>query len=622
MGSTSGRPIRDSAFLSADRAELAIIDRVGSPEQLRYALKRESAVSTLKLGARLLELGLITEDQLHGALQVQNADARRHLGEILLDLGLVSKSHLYQVLCEKLGIPLIELGQFAIDGAVLRLLPEELVRSSNVLPVCRVDGKLVVAVSDPLDPEPIERVRFFVQIPIVPVMAAREDIEQAIAIYYGGDGRAREGQGVPKPVRAEARRPDARSVAGEDTDGPVLGLVSKMIADASAAGASDIHIDGSAGPQHVAVRFRRDGELSEYARLPAHLRAPLVTRIKAIAGIDISERRRAQEGRAESVENGPADLQLRVVTVPTRDGHEDVAIKLMPARESLPLQMLGLSDPALETIKALLARPYGLLLISGPPGGGKTTTAYGLLTLLEAPGAKIWTAESPVETARPGLSQVEVNDKAGWDYPAAFRTIVRADPDVMLIGELRDRESAALAVEASLRGALVLSVLHGNSAPETLARLLDLGVDAFSLADALLGVVTQRLAKRLCLRCRIQRPLTAAEIDMLLNEYCAGTQLDRAEVHGEWMQRFGSEPLIYGAEGCDLCARTGYRGRIGLYEVLRSDAVTRTLVSQRKPLPELASAAIKHGMRTIKQDAIETALAGHCDIREVRAATV
>jgi type II secretory ATPase GspE/PulE/Tfp pilus assembly ATPase PilB-like protein len=464
-------------------------------------------------------------------------------------------------------------------------------------------------------------VRFYVQTPIVPVMATREEIEQAIRVYYGADPRAREGQ-LARAPRAEVRRVDVGAGAAEDADTSASRLVGRMIAEAYAAGASDIHIDASAGPQHVAVRFRREGELVDYVRLPAHLRSSIITRIKAIAGIDISERRRAQEGRIEVVEDGPADLQLRVVTVPTRDGNEDVAIRLMPARESLPLQMLGLSDAALGTIKELLARPYGLLLISGPPGSGKTTTAYGLLSLLEAPGAKIWTAESPVEAARPASSQVEVNEKTGWDYPAVIRTIMRADPDVMLIGDLRDRESAALAVETSLRGTVSLAVLHGNSAPETLARLLDMGVDAFSLADSLLGVVTQRLAKRLCLRCRISRTLTAAEIDMLLEEYCAGAGIEATDIRAGWLQRFGPEPLIYGAEGCDLCARTGYRGRIGLYEVLRSGAAMRTLLSQRKPLAQLAAAAMQNGMRTLKQDAIEKALAGHCDIREVRAATV
>ena len=614
MGNTYDRP---AAYASAERSELAIVERVISPEQLRQALRRESAASTLKLGARLLELRLITQDQLNGALQVQSTDTRRHLGEILLDLGLVSRGHLYQVLCEKLGIPLVELSQFDIDGAVLRLLPEDLVRQSGVLPLCRVDGKLVVAVSDPLDPEPIERARFVAQIPIIPVMANRDDIEHAIRSHYGGDA-----SGAPRPLRTEPRRTEHDVPAFDASEASVVRLVNRMIAEAHASGVSDIHIDASGSAQQVTIRFRRDGRLSEYTALPAQLRAALVTRIKALAGIDISERRRAQEGRIESIENGPADLQLRVITVPTRDGHEDIAIKLVTVRELMPLQMLGLSDAVLEQVNQLVAQPSGLVLVAGPAGSGRTTTAHAILTLLATPGAKVWTAESPIETPRPGVSQVEVNEKIGWDYPAVMGSIMRADADVILVGEIRDRQTAALAVEASLKGALVLAALHGNSAGEAVARVVDLGVDAYSLSDALLGVVAQRLARRLCVRCRISRPLESTEADALAQEYCEGTPMRPADVRADWETRFGSELMIYGARGCDLCGTTGYRGRIGLYELLRGSPAMRPLVLQRRPPEALAAAAMREGMRTLKQDGMDKALAGHCDFREVRAASV
>jgi len=621
MGGNNQQQVHDGALPNGARAGLAIVDKVSSPEQLRNALKRERAVSTLKLGARLLELTLITEDQLHGALQVQNTDARRHLGEILLDLGLISKGHLDQVLCEKLGIPLIDLARFHIDGAVLRLLPEDLVRKSNLLPLCRLDGKLVVAMSDPLDPEPIERARFFVQAPVIPVMATRDEIELGIRSYYGRDRAGREAHVSPR-LRPETRRAELESSPASESDTTVSNLVNTMISDASAAGATDIHVDGSSGSEYVAVRFRRDGELVAYMRFPGNLRAAIVTRVKAMAGIDISERRRAQEGRVDVIENGAADLRLRVITVPTRDGNEDIAIKLLPSCELLPLQMLGLSDSMLDGIKELIARPCGLMLLAGPVGSGKTTTAYGLLSLLDVPGTKIWTAESPVEMARSLWSQAEVNDRIGWDYPAIMRAVVRADPDVILIGEMRDRESAALAVEASLRGSLVLSVVRGNGAAETVARVIDMGVDAFSLSDALLGVVAQRLARRLCLRCRISRPLEPSEIDGLIEEYCARTELSPEQARAEWAQRFGDQPLIYGAQGCELCGNTGYRGRIAFYELLKVDPTMRRLMSQRRPFHELAAAAMQGGMRTLKQDGIEQALAGHCDMREVRAATV
>ncbi|MGZ8267737.1 MAG: GspE/PulE family protein [Burkholderiales bacterium] len=602
MGSNDERPIRDTAFVVGDRAALTISERVVSPEQLRQQLRRGGAASTLKLGARLLELGLVTQDQLNAALQMKSADSKRHLGEILLDLGVVSRTHLQQVLCEKLGIPLIDLGEFQIDEAVLRLLPQHLVRESQVLPVCRLDGKLVVAVADPLDSQPLDRVRFYVQAPILPVMAAREQIAQEIANRYGAAAH--------------------RDTASAEPDISVVALVNKILTEACASGATDIHIDASLGSDEVTVRLRRGGRLAEYARLPAHLRSGVVNRMKAMAGLDVSDCHRAQEGRIDTLEHGPQGLRLHVITVPTRGGSEHVAIKLMLEREVPALEHLGMRKAMLDTVKQLVAKPHGLLLVAAPAGGGKTTTAHALLSLMDAPGLKIWTAESPVEIQRPGLSQVEVSEKGGWNFAAAVRTIVNADPDVLLVGEIRERETAALALEASLRGSRILATVRANNAAEALARLLDMGVDAFSLSDALLGVVGQRLARRLCLKCRIGRALTLPEIEMLSGEYCYGTQLVPAQVRSEWAVRYSRELKEYRSEGCEACGGTGYQGRIGLYELLSSGPAIRPLLIARRPVAELMGAAVRGGMRTTKQDGIEKALAGHCDMREVHAATV
>lgn len=623
MALRAGSPVPDAALPTGGAGDLSTVERVRNPEQLRQALRRENAVSTLKLGTRLLELRLISQDQLNGALQLQRTDSR-HLGEILYDLGLVSREHLYQVLCEKLGIPLIELSRFDIDAAVLRLVPEELVRSSGVLPLCRSDGNLVVAVSDPLDPTPIERVRFAVQMPVVPVLASREDIDQAIRMRYGGDA-GREPPAPAKPPPARPQRAETlvvETVPLDDSDTSVVKLVSRIIDEGYASGASDIHIDSSAGAQHVTVRFRRDGRLAEYARYPAHLRAGILTRIKAMAGIDISERRRAQEGRIDMIENGPAELQLRVVTIPTRDGNEDIAIKLVPDRDLLPMAMLGLPDRVSSGIEQLVEKGHGLLLVAGPAASGRTTTAHALLTRVNVPGSKVWTVESPVQIPRPGFSQIEANDKIGWDFATILRSVMHADPNVILVGELRDRATAALAVEASLRGCLVIATLHGGSAAETYARMVDMGVDAYSLADALLGILSQRLARRLCTRCRISRSLTPAETEALLDEYCAGTSLQTFEVRAQWTEQFSAELKIHGASGCEVCGGTGYHGRIGLYELMPGGAAMRALLLQRRPSEELVAAAMRDGMRTLKQDGIEKALAGQCNMNEVHAATV
>jgi type II secretory ATPase GspE/PulE/Tfp pilus assembly ATPase PilB-like protein len=607
-------PTREAAL----REDLTIVEQVVSPEQLNEALRRRRAVSTLKLGGRLIELGLITQGELDAALEVKERARGQHLGEILLDMGVISASHLQQVLCEKLGIPLVDLDCFEFDADILKIVPETLVRETGLMPLCRVEGgKLIVATSDPLDPEPLDRMRFFVQSQVVPVFAPREKIERAIDTRYGLGGA---GAGAARVSGDERPMADARTDVAETPDISVVSLVNKILAQGCTSGATDIHIDSSLGPDHVAVRFRRDGRLADQTRLPAHLRQGIVSRLKALAGIDISDRRRPHEGRIDSFAQGPEGVQLRVLTVPTRDGAEDVAIKLVPARDLPPLDRLGMPDAVLGSIRQLISRPQGLMLVVAPAAHGKTTTAHTILGMLDAAGTKIWTAESPVEFHRPGLSQVEVLEKEGWTYASAVRTIVQADPDVLLVGELRDRETAALSVEASLRECRVLATVRANNAAEGVARLLDMGVDAFGLGDALLGAVGQRLAKRLCERCRSKRTLAPAEIDALLIDYCQGTQLGMAQVRDDWTARFGKELTEHRAQGCEACSGTGFTGRIALYELLLGGPAVKPALIARRPVGELAAAAARAGQRTMKQDGIEKVLAGYCDMRDVRAA--
>ncbi len=614
MASNDGRPIRETASLRREHESLTIVEQVISPGQLREALRRRRAVSTLKLGARLIELGLITQAQLETGLEIKDREPGKHLGEVLLELGFISASHLQQVLCEKLGIPLVDLDHFEFDASVLETMPEDLVRETGVVPLCRVDGgKLVVATSDPLDPESLDRVRFFVQTQVVPAFAPREKIAQAIASRYGGPVVAAGVPGIDERALA-----GARGDATEAADISVVRLVNRILAQGCTSGATDIHIDASLGPEHVAVRFRRDGRLYEQTRLPAHLRQGIVSRLKALAGIDIADRRRPHEGRIETLEQAPEGVHLRVLTVPTRDGSEDVAIRLVPARELPPLEMLGIPEPVLDALKQLISRPRATLVVA-PAASGKTTTAHTIVGLLDATGAKIWTAESPVEIHRPGLSQVEVVEKDGWTYAAAVRTIVQADPDVLLVGELHDRETAAVSIEASLKGCRVLATVRGNNAAEGIARLLDMGVDAFGLADALLGAVGQRLVRRLCEQCRVRRTLTQAEVDALLVEYCQGTQLDASHVRDDWTARFGNELSEHRPQGCEACGGTGFMGRIGLYELVLGGPTIRAALVGRRPVAELAMAAVRSGQRTMKQDGIEKVLAGRCDMRDVRA---
>jgi type II secretory ATPase GspE/PulE/Tfp pilus assembly ATPase PilB-like protein len=598
------------------------LEKCASLEQLYHALNGQRPMPVGKLGDLMVEAQLISPEQLDVALQFQRHNEKKHLGEILVDLGVLSRDQLYLVLCQKLGIPFVDLTKFAIDSRLLKVLPDELVRKNGIIPLCYIDGRLVVAVPDPLDTARLEHVRFFTQAPVTPVMATAEDIENAIVLYYGGSTERHEVQQIAQQLTNELRtgETESREEVIKETDNTLVRLVNKIVMDAHACGASDIHVEANRGRESLVIRFRNDGQLSEYLRLPYNFRSATVSRLKIMAGLDISERRRAQDGRINFREFGPLDLELRVVTMPTRDGLEDIVMRLLTATEPLPIGKLGLSDTAMQRMRDMIKKPYGLILAAGPTGSGKTTTLHSLISVINQPGTKIWTAENPVEITQPGLRQVQVNAKIGWDFATVMRAFLRADPDVIMVGEMRDEETAGIAVEASLTGHLVFSTLHTNSAPETVVRLLDMGIDPFSFTDSLLGVLAQRLARRLCLKCRAKHPALPVEIEALAEEYCYDSHLKPADILIEWDRRFGTQAYTYEAKGCDACRKTGYRGRIGLFELLTVNAEMRTMILRRASAAELRAYAIASGMRTLKQDGIEKCLTGDTDLHEVRAA--
>jgi type II secretory ATPase GspE/PulE/Tfp pilus assembly ATPase PilB-like protein len=338
-----------------------------------------------------------------------------------------------------------------------------------------------------------------------------------------------------------------------------------------------------------------------------------------MANLDISERRRAQDGRINFQHFGPLKLELRIATIPTMEGLEDVVLRLLAAGEPLPLAKLGLRDQIQEALGKLLERSYGLILVCGPTGSGKTTTLHSLLGVLNVPVRKIWTAEDPVEISQSGLRQVQVNARITWTFAAAMRSFLRADPDVIMVGEMRDAETASIAIEASLTGHLVLSTLHTNSAPETVVRLLEMGMDPFSFADALVAVLAQRLGRRLCDGCRTSRSASDDEVLALAQEYCQDTSLDPGAVAASWRARFGGDVRLFQTKGCERCRGTGYRGRLGLHELLVATPDLRQLMQRKATASELRVAAIRSGMTTLRQDGIEKCLIGDTDVREVRA---
>ena len=596
-------------------------EQIISRSDLAAAIERQRQMPVLRLGEALVAMNLITESQLEDALVRQKQHRGRPLGEILIGLGFITRDDVKRTLTQQLGIPFVDLSRYEIDPVVLKLVPGAVAAEYNVLPLC-IDGrKLVLAVENPLDPVPLDRIRFLSGMPIAPVMAVGDELRAAVRQHYGErDVTVKVEDLAAQLDGAVASTTESEEEQVRENDSVLVRLVNKIILDAHEAKASDIHIESNPGRQPVRVRFRQDGDLREYLTLPSSYRSALLSRIKIMASLDISEKRRAQDGKIQFQHFGPAKIELRLATIPTVDGLEDAVLRILAGGKAPPLEELGLREELLPVLKRLIARPYGILLVCGPTGSGKTTTLHSILGHINTPDLKIWTAEDPIEIQQPGLRQVQVHPKIGWTFAMAMRSFLRADPDVIMVGEMRDEETARIGIEASLTGHLVFSTLHTNSAPESIVRLLDMGVQPFNFADSLLGVLAQRLVRRLCPKCKQTEPLSGQALDDLAGEYCAETTLAPEAVIADWRQRFGAGLQISRTRGCDHCQGSGYKGRLGIHELLVNSPKVRPLVRHSAGVDELRAAAISEGTRTLRQDGIEKCLQGLTDLVEVRAA--
>jgi type II secretory ATPase GspE/PulE/Tfp pilus assembly ATPase PilB-like protein len=643
IGKPIGQMLVDEKLASADVVDAALHkqqamrtrrfgeylteNQIVSPEQLAAALKQQRAQPIQKLGDTLVELGYLTEAELQEALAIEARDRSNPLGQILIDMGVVDPEVLNGVMAKKLGIPFVNLKTFRIRPEVLKRVPAAVAQRFQVLPVAEADNALVVAVENPMNMAKMEELRFVAGVKLVPVMASAEDIRAALDRNYG-QARAEFAPPVRKGpdigigelthrLAAETADADLDESQSAEHDSTLVKLVNKMILDAVEQKASDIHIEANSAGRSMRVRFRKDGALVTYLDLPAKFRKAVVSRIKIMSQLDITERRKPQDGKIEFRRFGPLDVDLRVATIPTTGGLEDVVMRVLAAATPVPIGELGFDARALEQIKRLIARPHGLFLVCGPTGSGKTTTLHSLLGFLNTADTKIWTAEDPIEIAQQGLRQVQVNAKIGWTFAAAMRSFMRADPDVIMVGEMRDAETAKMGIEASLTGHLVFSTLHTNSAAESVVRLLDLGMDPFNFADALLGVLAQRLVRKLCADCKVGYVPSAPELEELASEYCAESKIDPGKTLHTWR----SQPkgiTLYRTKGCARCDRTGYKGRMGLYELLAADAAVKRLVQTRAPVTEIVATAAANGMRTLKQDGIDKVIRGLTDMSQVR----
>ncbi len=418
-------------------------------------------------------------------------------------------------------------------------------------------------------------------------------------------------------------------------DNELVKLVNKVIVDAYHQGASDIHIEPYPGKAKTEIRFRKDGTLQPYITVPSSYRSAIVARLKIMCDLDISEKRRPQDGKIKFKKFGPLDIELRVATIPSAGGVEDIVMRILAAGEPIPIDKLALSKRNLKTTKETVSKPYGLFFVCGPTGSGKTTTLHSVLGYLNTPDTKIWTAEDPVEITQKGLRQVQMNPKAGLNFATAMKAFLRADPDIIMVGEMRDKETTAIGIEASLTGHLVFATLHTNSAPESIVRLLDMGMDPFNFADAMLGVLAQRLGKRLCSQCKTPHVATKEELKSLLDEYCLELQnmdswkkdpkASYEAIYREWTQDFADDKgqfKLYSPVGCDTCGGTGYKGRVGLHELLLGTDMVKKHIQEHARVAEILATALNEGMRTLKQDGIEKVLQGITDIHQVRAVCI
>ena len=652
LQSTTPARVEDAAaeqrqLRSRKLGDMLVTQQIVTAEQLLVAIDQQAKMPMVRIGEALQALGFISEAKLGEALKLQQHDRSLPLGELLVRRGDVTRMDLQSALARKMGYPMVDVDAFPVEPEGVNLLPMSVARRLNALPLMMRGGRLVVALEDPSARHTIDEIEFNAQCKVLPVLARTGSLALAIDRVYGRFGRDTidGGKGLVGAfnhldheqvdtanrmlANLEQQHSDGRDedTPIEQSDNSLVRLINSMIQEARTQGVSDIHIECQPGQEKVRIRFRKDGVLRGYMELPASYRQALVSRIKIMCDLDTSERRKPQDGKINFGRWVQGEsLELRVATIPTTGGLEDVVLRLLASARALPLDRMGLRPATLAQLKEVIARPHGMVLCVGPTGSGKTTTLHALLGQINTPERKIWTAEDPVEITQAGLRQVQVNAKIDWTFARALRAFLRADPDVVMVGEIRDEETAQVAIEASLTGHLVLSTLHTNSAPETVTRLLDMGMDPFSFADSLLAVLAQRLVRTWCKHCAVATPAGDEAIQTLLDEYLhcwpdPALRPDRHALHADWLQAHAVAGVLQlrHAPGCEHCDQSGFSGRVGLHELLVVSRVLRQLIQSNARAELLQSAAMGEGMRTLRQDGIHKVLAGMTSIAEVRA---
>jgi len=555
-----------------------------------------------RLGDYLLEAGILTLEQLDRVLREQKATGE-DLGAAVVRLGYATKEQVLQALAEALEIPYLNLTEYSIDPKAIEVLSKEVAYKCRVVPVFKIGNVVTVAMVDPRDVTVMDQIRRETGLEVEPAVSSESDILQALEQYYGPstvlDHSIDEVIQVlqeqkPDSVEEQKKAEELQAIAEE---APVIKLVNLILSQAIRDRASDIHIEPES--DSLRVRYRIDGVLHEAFSPPKSQQAAIISRIKILSEMDIAESRMPQDGRFQASVDGQ-EVDIRVSTLPTVYGENVVMRILDKSSLHINLEDLGFSEDALARFKSILSSSYGIILVTGPTGSGKTTTLYSALHSVNSLEKNIITIEDPVEYRLKLVRQSQVNPKAGLTFASGLRAILRQDPDIIMVGEIRDSETAKIAVQAALTGHLVLSTLHTNDAPGALTRLIEMGVEPFLIASATVGVVAQRLVRKICSRCRV--------------EYTPSESLLR-ELR---IARNGNRPLsFHRGEGCTHCKKTGYKGRIGIYEIMTLTEEIRELALRQASTDQIKQAALKSGMRTLRHDGLVKALRGITTIEEV-----
>ncbi len=553
-----------------------------------------------RIGDVLIDANIITQEQLMEALEEQRKTGKR-LGEVLVDMKFTDETEIAEAMSQQMKIPLAKIREAKLAPEIIELLPENIVRKNNVIPF-EVDENnpniLRIAMADPLDIIAVDDISIITNMQIEIMVATPSDVAYAIEKYYGNEQSAKLAESFAQERMDKNQKLKKEEDGNEEVDNsPIVLLVNKIIEQAVNERASDIHIE--ALEDQVRVRYRIDGAMQEVMRYPKDLQSAIVARIKIVSGMNISEKRAPQDGRMTLIFNR-VEYDLRVSSLPTTFGEKVVMRIASKSGLNKEKSELGFQEEELKRFDGILKNPHGIILVTGPTGSGKSTTLYTVLNELNGGDVNIITVEDPVEADVDGINQVQVNEKAGLTFASALRSILRQDPDIIMIGEIRDEETASIAVKAAITGHLVVSTLHTNSAASTVTRLEDMGIEPYMVADSVVGIIAQRLVRRICPKCHVQKQMS-------------DTDKFRLRLRGD------SNPMIYepSESGCAFCNNSGYRGRIGVYEIMPITPALREVISRGGGAEEIQKVALKEGLTTLRLGAAKLVLKGVTSISEV-----